>query len=189
VLNASPRTSRYYFDPMRAGHDLQAAVAEHEQRIRALPNEETGALDDEGRVLLAKRGAGSTVTFTAPEAVRMRGAAVFTHNHPAGNSFSPQDVSLACTLQFRELRVVTAQWTHVLRPGPAGWSEKDWSRLDDAGQRAFLVVTDEFQEAIRRRRLSISEANAEFWHCVWERVAEVEGLDYERFVGEQTDAD
>jgi hypothetical protein len=174
---------------MRAGHDLPAAVAEHEQRIRALPHEATVALDDEGRVLLAKQGGGSTVTFTAAEAERMRGAAVFIHNHPAGNSFSPQDVSLACTLEFRELRVVTEQWTHILRPGPAGWSKRDWSRLDEAGQRAFLAVTDEFHEAIRRRRLSISEANAEFWHCVWERVAEAEGLDYERFVGDQTDAD
>ena len=169
--------------------DLRAAVAEHERRIRALPEEETVALDIEGRVLLAKRGIGSSVSFTAPEAERMRNAAVFTHNHPAGNSFSPQDVALACTLQFRELRVVTLQWTHILRPGPAVWSEKDWSRLDEAGQRAFLAVTDEFQEAMRRRRLSVSEANAEFWHCVWQRVAVAEGLDYERLVGEETDAD
>jgi len=189
MLNAGLRACRYHFDPMRAGHDLEAAIAEHEQRIRALPCEEAVALDDEGRVLLTKRGVGPTVTFTAAEAERMRGAAVFTHNHPAGNSFSPQDVSLACTLEFGELRVVTVQWTHILRPGPAGWGEKDWSRLDEAGQRAFLAVTDEFREAIQRRRLSISEANAEFWHRVWERVAVAEGLDYERFVGEQTDAD
>jgi len=174
---------------MRAGHDLPAAIAEHEQRIRALAHEEAVALDDEGKVLLAKRGVGSTVTFADAEVERMRGAAVFTHNHPAGNSFSPQDVSLACTLEFGELRVVTAQWTHIIRPGPTGWAEKDWSRLDEAGQRACLAVTDDFQEALRRRRLSISEANAEFWHWVWERVAEAEGLVYERFVGEQIDAD
>ncbi len=165
------------------------AIREHELRIRSLLHEEALALDHEGRVLQAKRGFGSGVSFTEAEVERMRGAAVFTHNHPAGNSFSPQDVALASTLQFRQLRVVTPQWTHVLQAGPAGWSEKDWPRLDEAGQRAFLVVTDEFQEAIRRRRLSISEANAEFWHCVWERVAEAEGLDYERFVGEQSDAD
>jgi hypothetical protein len=87
------------------------------------------------------------VGFSDDEVERMRGAAVFTHNHPAGNSFSPQDVSLACTLQFHELRVVTSQWTFVLRPGPAGWSDNDGPRLDEAGQRAFLAVTDAFQEA------------------------------------------
>jgi hypothetical protein len=174
---------------MQAGQALRAAVREHEQRIRALQHEEAIALDGEGRVLLVKRGIGSSVTFTDAEVERMRGAAAFTHNHPAGNSFSPQDVSLACALGIGELRVVTVQWTHVLRPGRARWSHQYQPRLDEAGQRAFLEVTDEFQEAIQRRRLSISEANAEFWHRVWERVADAEGLDYERFIGEQLDAD
>lgn len=175
---------------MRAGQALRTAVLEHERRIRGLDHEEAVAIDRDGVVLLSKQGGGTSVSFSDAEMERMRGAAVFTHNHPVGNSFSPEDVAMACTLEFGELRVVTAEWTHVLRPTAAGWSAQDWTtRLSDAAQRAFLEVTDEFRQALDRRRLTLDEANAEFWHRVWERVAEVEGLDYDRYHGGRADAD
>jgi hypothetical protein len=170
--------------------DLRAAVQKHERRIRSLDNEDAVALDLSGEVLVAKRGDGPSVRFTDAEAERMRGARVFTHNHPGGRSFSPEDVALACTLDFGEMRVVTVLWTHVIRPGPEGWNGETWtSRLDDAVALAGLEVQDELLRKVERRRLPIDEANADFWHHVWERVAEREGLDYERFTGERTDAD
>src|SRR5437879_10945203 len=114
-----------------------------------LGHEEAVALRSDGAVLLAKRGRGSSVSFTDAEMDVMWQAAVFTHNHPAGGSFSPQDVAMACTLEVGEIRVVTAEWTHLLRPGAAGWDRAYWDEcVDDMFQRAFHSRTDEFQAAI-----------------------------------------
>jgi hypothetical protein len=175
---------------MQPGRDVRAILREQEQRIRGLEHEEAVALDGSGRELLRKQAEGRSIAFTDTQVEQMRGAAIFTHNHPGGRSFSPDDVAFACALELGELRVVTPEWTHVLRPGPTGWTAEYWhDRLDDAFERGQLAVNHELRQAIERGRLSVEEANADFLHRVWEWVADREGLEYDRFTGERTDAD
>jgi hypothetical protein len=176
--------------PAEPSPGLRAILHQHESRIRSLGDEEAVVLAEDGKILLVKQGAGLSLRFTDTEIEQMRGAAIFTHNHPGGRAFSPEDLALACALGFGELRVVTDEWTHVLRPGSTDWTPQVWAeRLSDAVEKAVMAVDGELRQLVERRKLPIKEANADFWHCVWERVAEAEGLEYDRYTGERTDAD
>jgi len=147
------------------------------------------AFGADGRIVLDKPGQRSLVRFEDDEMDRMFGAAVFTHNHPSDTSFSDDDVELACTLELGELRVVGPTWTHIMRPGPGGWSDRLWlDRLKDECLRSQMYVGDGLRDAISSGKVTLQEANAEFWHLVWERTAAILELDYERHVGDRSDA-
>lgn len=169
---------------------LRAAVREHETRIRTLEREAAIALDPDGNVLLVKAGDGDTVRFADHEAERIRGAAVLTHNHPHDRSFSERDVATACGLEIGELRAVGPTWTHVLRPGIAGWTIELWTEcLEPTFLACLLTVHEALRRDVVKGRLGREEAEAEFHHLVMERVAEAAGLDYERYLGDRSDAD
>jgi hypothetical protein len=126
------------------------------------------------------------VRFEDDEAERMRGAAVFTHNHPGDRSFSEMDVAMACALEWEELRAVGPTWTHLLRPGASGWNDQYWtSCLKDECLRSQMYVWDELREAIGRGRVTAEEAEAAFMHQVWDRAAAALGLDYDRYMEDQ----
>jgi hypothetical protein len=46
-----------------------------------------------------------------------------------------------------------------------------------------------FDSELSRRRVTVDEAEADFYHLIWERVAGAEGLDYDRYSGDRIDAD
>jgi hypothetical protein len=170
--------------------DLRAIVLRHEQELRRMDHEMAMAFAADGRILLVKRGDPRSVLFDDQEVQRMFGAAVFTHNHPGDRSFSEADVALACALEWEEVRAVGPTWTHVLRPGSAGWNDRYWiDRLREECLRSQMYVGDDLQRAFARRRVTPQEADAEFWHLVWERTAESEGLEYDRYSGDRIDAD
>jgi hypothetical protein len=174
----------------RPATDLGAIVVRHERRLRHLDRETAMAFGADGRVVLVKVGGPRSVRFEEDEAERMFGAAVFTHNHPGDRSFSEDDVELACTLEWGELRAVGPTWTHVMRPGSRGWNDRYWIvRLRDECLRSQMYVGDELQADVSRGRVTRQEAEADYWHLVWERTAAAEGLEYDRHWGDRADAD
>ena len=88
---------------------------------------------------------------------------------------------MACILEWGELRAVGPTWTHVLRPGPGGWNDRYWTTaLMHECLRSQMYISDGLREGIRRGRVTPEEAEAEFWHEVWDRVAAMCGLEYDR---------
>ena len=123
---------------------------------------------------------------------RLRGA-VLTHNHPRGlefpkddarslgNSFSPDDLRLACVAGLSELRVVTPRLRFRLRPPAGGWNETYWqATLEPAYARHELAVTQEFFRAIQRGERSVAEAESAFFHEICLRVSDELKLTYAR---------
>ncbi len=160
---------------------VDRALRDCEDGIRQQATETVVAFDGEGVELLSKAGDLREVVLSDQDVERMRGAAVITHNHPAGTAFSDTDVALACALEVAELRVVSKHWTHRMRVPGGTWNATLWdSGLEESIRRWFHEVRRRFNEEIGRGKLTIEDANVEFWHDVWTRVAQEIGLEYER---------
>jgi len=159
---------------------LVRAVAAIEEKIATAPVEHAVVLGEAGTLFVDKKGERTEVSFTPEEVARMRGAAVFTHNHPEGSSFSLPDILMAKRLNIREMRVVTEQALYVLRPPPAGWPALTLRDLLRAVQEADAEVEERLRTQIRVGRLSKAEANKRHWHEVWTQVSRQVGLHYIR---------
>lgn len=159
---------------------LSRAVTAIEEQIATAPVEHAVALDEAGTLLVGKKGERAEVSFTPEEVARMRGAAVFTHNHPGGTSFSLPDILMAKRLNIGELRVVTEQALYILRPPPAGWPALALRDLLRAVREADTQVEEKLTAQIQAGRLSKAEANKRHWHEVWTRVSQYIGLRYTR---------
>jgi hypothetical protein len=157
---------------------LAGVAASIEERIAAASVEHAVVLDEAGTLLVDKEGERTEVSFTPDEVARMRGAAVFTHNHPGGTSFSLPDILIAKRLNIREMRVVTEQALYILRPPPVGWPALALRELLNAIQEADAKVEEELRRQIRVDRLSKAEANKRHWHEVWTQVSRRVGLHY-----------
>jgi hypothetical protein len=159
---------------------LARTIVTVEEQIATAPVEHAVVLDDAGTLLVNKEGKRMEVSFTPDEVTRMRGAAVFTHNHPGGTSFSLPDILMAKRLNIREMRVVTEQALYVLRPPPAGWPALALKDLLSAVQTADAEVEGKLRSQIEVGRLSKPEANKRHWHEVWTQVARQVGSRYRR---------
>ena len=107
--------------------------------------------------------------------------AVFTHNHPGGNSFSPEDIYLAAVYDIAEIRVVGKKYRHRLVRPAAGWSEQFWrSTIRPSLRKHQEDVTAELNDAIYKGRMTAEEAEQQYWHEIWSRVAKEIGFIYVR---------
>lgn len=157
---------------------LARTVTAIEDHIATAPVERAVVFDETGVVLVDKEGERAEVSFTPKEVERMRGASVFTHNHPGGTSFSLPDILLAKRLNIQEMRVVTERELYILDAPPAGWPALALRDLLRAVQEADAQVEEELTAQIRAGRLSKAEANKRHWPEVWTRVSQRIGLRY-----------
>jgi hypothetical protein len=159
---------------------LKHALAAGEERIATALVEHALVFDEAGTVLVDKKGERATVAFTPEEVRRMRGAAVFTHNHPGGTSFSLPDMLMAKRLDIGEMRVVTKDTVYVVHPPQGGWSALPLGALLNAVHEADAYVEEKLLLQIHVGRITKAEANKRHWHEVWTRVAQHVGLHYTR---------
>src|SRR5205823_5749281 len=101
-----------------------------EDELRLLRYESAFAVDAAGNVVLDKAGTSSEIELTDEEVELLRSATsvIFTHNHPGGwrfppddprhggNSFSPHDIHLACKCELAEIRAVTPRFRFSMKP-------------------------------------------------------------------------
>lgn len=99
--------------------------------------------DHQGRFLFQKRGSSNEVTFSVGEFLKLKGTVV-THNHPSGNSFSAQDISLLKRGKLAELRVITETGAYFMRP-PKQWP-KEIDSLDK-----IRGIKQEIQKEVARK--------------------------------------
>lgn len=138
----------------------------------------------DGALKLQIEGQSSQVAFPLRSLLNR----VVTHNHPAGQSFSCEDiVDVAADGDVAEIRVVarsalkgqpTRTFLHrAVRPD-AGWPRR--ALLRAAFKKADDAVDAELDRAIRRREISVGEAELEHLHRVWTRVGKTVKFVYER---------
>jgi hypothetical protein len=169
---------------------LQQAVIKEENRIRRDKYETLIAFNPDGSILLNKPGQQYEVEVSGEELLKIS-KSVVTHNHPrgldyddsdprsVGNSFSQEDIDLACFCQLLEIRAVTPKARFSMKPGPAGWSEDYYeTTLKPIIERMEAKVNQEFTAAIRAGKITIPEAESRHFHELWTRVAAKAGLIY-----------
>jgi len=137
------------------------------------------AFNDDGSVAFRKDGGKSQVSFTFKEVQKVKGK-VFTHNHPSGVSFSPEDITFLYRHDLKEIRAIGQPGAFA--PGisyehaamvrvPQGMTKQ--SLLPVIGQEVQAVeaeVRAEFMKAMAAGKLSVDKANLLHWHEVWTRL-------------------
>ena len=199
------KTARLYFDPAQPrdehgrwvewpGHGeqnetLMKPLRAAELNIHAKKIEEAHVFDLDGKEILVKKGSGDEVKFSPEEAAKFKNS-VFTHNHPNGSSFSPEDVQLAIAENVKEMRVAgTTPSGHtyiyrMVRPRK-GWP--DGNKMADVFDR---IATEEYNLGAKRladkiahgadEALWVSNENEVFWHHVWSRISDELNMNYTR---------
>ncbi len=138
--------------------------------------------DQSGNEVFAKVGQQHQVDFTVAEVTQMKGC-ILTHNHPAGGAptFSPEDVAVASSYELAEIRAVSQDWHHSLRPSSAGWNAQYFdSDIRPSAEKHWKDLRTEFVPLVTSGKMTQKEAAYEMLHQLWVRVANELGLDYQR---------
>ena len=168
---------------------LYNKITNTENEIRLNKSFETGVLfDRNGNVVIDKRGAKYSVTFTDEECAKMKDC-VFTHNHPRGwqepekslgrigNSFSPADMYLAIAHNVSEMRAVTPNYTFAMKRPEEGWGITI-SKFEKLVNRENNKLRVEFTARINNNTLSPTMASVVHYHILWKRISEKMGWNY-----------
>jgi SPP1 gp7 family putative phage head morphogenesis protein len=167
-------------------------VAKYEKQIVSQHFESAYAVNQQGQVILFKKGQTYSVDFTDDEIKKLENT-ILTHNHPRGwkypdddprrqgNSFSDDDIRMACKAKLAEIRAVTPMWRHRMKPPATGWDLYFWENtVKPEFDKADIEVTKWFEDKIARGKISYEKASALHYHKVWKRVAKSTGLIYNR---------
>lgn len=167
-------------------------VHEAEDSIRRQQNETAFAWDTAKRLVLKKEGARDRISFEDFE-IALLGGTIFTHNHPQGlefaeddprsygNSFSMQDLRLACYAELAELRVVTPRLRFSLKPPATGWNFAYWlTVMEPIYLRHKAEVSRELREASSSGTMTLAQAITAHFHSICSRVSTELGLEYRR---------
>jgi hypothetical protein len=147
---------------------LRKTLWNQEGALAYRPYETLFAYGENGELLFRKNGDAGSVTLNELEMAVAR-ASVWTHNHPTGNTFSPNDVRVAFVCQVRELRAVDQHWVYRLRD-PDNWTAEKWAMIEGGLWEKIIkaVAADE------------SVATADLVHEVWRRIFAELGMSYWR---------
>ena len=114
-----------------------------------------------------------------------------THNHPAcwnypeksimriGNSFSKEDLIMAVRHNVAEERVVTANYTFVMKRPDNGWGvlDEELSRMIDE---LSDKIEDENMDLIERKIITPEQAAITHWHKISINLSEKYGWKYSK---------
>lgn len=178
-------------DSIRQESQLYKTIESVENEIRMNAKFETAVVfGRDGKKLVHKRGQERSVTFTLEECRKMKDA-IMTHNHPSGwsypegsimrigNSFSREDLLLVVGSDVYETRVVTPNFTFVLRRPEKGWGvtiedlSKDIAKADS-------YIENENKKFIKRNVITGEQAAITHWHKLCKRISEKYGWKYSK---------
>lgn len=151
---------------------LRLALREAEARA-AGSVEVARVFSADGTLVLEKAGDFASVTFTADELAKLRGAVV-THTHPGIGSFSPDDVALAAAHGLAEIRAVDERYAYSLMPVGFEWDWHWWTRTLKSDLARIRI------EVAASGSLTDAGFLEEYWHRVWQRTAASHPLRYRR---------
>jgi hypothetical protein len=154
----------------------QLAAVIWENQVRNEQIEHGAFFDAKGTVILAKQGLQSSVGFTPTELQQVKGA-LFSHNHPSGNSFSAGDIVLASECKLVELRAVSPDWRHFMR-FKNGWPSRPAILLEQ--RRAEPQAKADVAHEIRAGRLDPRYGTWEISHRIVVHIAAKFNILYQR---------
>lgn len=145
---------------------------------------ESGAVySKDGKELFRVKGDENAVDFNESQLRQMKGAVV-THNHPVvtghpdGGSFSPSDIRLMFNTDAAEVRAVTENYIHVVKPKKfGGRTNKNALNFFDKRKKEAQVKVS---KQLKAGKLKRNEFAVEFWHEVWRSAAEDGLIEYKR---------
>jgi hypothetical protein len=157
-------------------------ISNFEAKIHGQDYETAGVFSDTGEMIFEKSGEKDHVNFTKEEGESFKGATL-THNHPKGDSFSPQDLQFACQCEMKAVRVTcrSCNKTFVLRSADGAdlrmelWKDSEMTGTVGLG---FMLHTygdevwHENRAKIKSGDMTIAEAEGSHWQEVWKRVNE-----------------
>ncbi len=104
-------------------------VTDFEARIRRSELEVAAIIDPVDGVIRARQGTEHDIEWDDSDCELIPGRIV-SHNHPLGDSFSPEDVRLAWEFGAAQLRAVTPDGaTYVLGAPARGWGDYSWDEI------------------------------------------------------------
>jgi hypothetical protein len=171
---------------------LYPKVEKTENEIRMNKRFETAVVyDKNGNIVLDKRGAATSVSFTADEVLKMKDG-IFTHNHPRGweqpensllrigSSFSPEDINLAIKANVSEIRAVTPHYTFVMKRPENGWgidAKTVFAEIDKI-RKDMNKEFDLFISKTKDRETAYDRINAIYFHRANTIFAKKYGIEY-----------
>lgn len=170
---------------------LYASISKRESEIRMNKGFETLVVyNKKGEVLLDKKGQSMSVQYTKEEGRNMKDAIV-THNHPSGwrypensimrigNSFSKEDLMSAVGSDVLEERVVTPNFTFIMKRPAKGWgiTVEELSKVIDEVDNSIL---NENNKLIKRRIITPEQASITHWHKLCKQISEKYGWEYSK---------
>lgn len=168
---------------------LYEKIADTENSIRMNKAFETAVVfNSKGDILIDKRGAATSVSFTNEEFAMMKDG-ILTHNHPRGwaypnrslgrigNSFSKEDLQTAVSYDLSEIRAVTPNFTFVMKRPESGWgiTREKFSIVFNEEDRK---LREEFGFRINNGTLTPTQANTTHFHVLSQRVGKRLGWIY-----------
>jgi hypothetical protein len=145
-------------------------VLAFETRIRDLGHEVAAIVDVERGVVRARAGGPHEVEWDDADCEEIP-SRIVCHNHPGGDSFSPDDVRLAWEFGAAQLRAVTpAGVVYTLGAPERGWAALAWDEIAALGTTWAEAVFKEMEDG----RLITSTP----LHLIWKGVASRLDLPY-----------
>lgn len=123
-----------------------------------------------GKFLFQKRGTEDEITFTVSEFKKLKGS-VITHNHPAGSSFSNNDIVLLQKSKASEIRVSAEDCIYYIRQ-PKKWNEAiaspeklkaERDKIKESVKQKYIQLYKEGKiTKVERHRMATDEVNTLF---------------------------
>jgi hypothetical protein len=161
----------------------EAKIRAYEDTIKEQDYETGTGLNDKGDVVFTKDGEEAIVKFTKEEGESFEGLR-FTHNHPKGSGFSPQDVKFACKAKMKEMRVISkrdgVRYALSMKDG-SNFTHELWeNEIHTLWTHYDTEIHVEFGNKINDGTMTIEQANNQHFPKLWALVAEnIPELKYE----------
>jgi len=150
--------------------------------------ESSAVYDSKNRLILMKDGEDSYIEFSEYEVDRIKGAKVFTHNHPSGSSFSHEDITFMSMNEITEMRAVGEKFNYSItgkpiKPAAANGYEHAMTTEEVIGRRWQQYFDDDFPKysaQVTKGTMTEQDAIQAHTHGVMERLSAEFGMDYKR---------
>lgn len=176
--------------------DFEKRLLQREKEIAGLRHERAIIMNSKGDFLFSKTGHTRHVSFDTRERGFFK-QNVLIHNHPSGQSFSPNDIQCLIVGDLNEVRAVGAQWRHSMRIDFAHPDLQDLIKSHGRGSKYMRYrMLEEFDKVYKRRyravlkrldklvnegKITIPEWQERLWHEVWTDISKkITWLRYER---------
>lgn len=172
--------------PVKA-ETILAKIKRLEKGICNRITEKCYAVSPKGNIVLVKEGGKSSISFTAEELDAVPKQSIFTHNHPGGTSFSPQDLFMTFKCEFKEMRAVSKEFIYSFKIDWKTWKATYSTKQEmvdaffSSYEQTEHIITKAIVEKIKKGAVTIEKAKYIHHHLLMKQLTKtVKGISYSR---------